>query len=85
MLTEFSSQTVLRKRTKLSEQFFARAKRTEKIFDPVGAVLSMKLLSPGCTLVTLRSETKWYISTPDPHLILVVGTKMLYPRKIDPI
>ena len=29
------------------------------------AVLSRKLLSPGCTLVTLRSETKWYISTPE--------------------
>ena len=47
------------------ERFFAHAKRTAKIFDPVEAVLSMKLLSPGCTLVTLGSETKWYISTPE--------------------
>ena len=67
MLTEFSSLTDLRKGGKMSKWFLACAKRTAKIFDPVKAVLSMKLLSPGCTLVTLRSETKWYISTPDPH------------------
>ena len=49
----------------MKEQFLACAKRTAKIFDPVEAVLSMKLLSPGCSLVTSRSETKWYISTPE--------------------
>ena len=54
-----------KKRKKLWKKFFARAKRTAKIFDPVEAVFSMKLLSPGCTLVTLRSVTKWYMSTPE--------------------
>ena len=47
------------------ERFLACAKRTAIIFDPVEAVLSMKWLSPGCTLVTLRSNTKWHMSSPE--------------------
>ena len=57
----------------MKEQFLVCAKRTVKIFDPMEVVLSMKLLSPGCTLVTLRLETKWYISTPDRRSNLVAS------------
>ena len=66
------------------EQFFARAKRTAKIFDQVEAVLSMKLLSPGCTLVTLRLGKKWYISTPESvKLLLFCVFKKFKSRQTD--
>ena len=42
----------------------ARAKWMEKIFNLVEPISSMKLLSPHYTLVTWRSETCWYMSTP---------------------
>ena len=42
------------------------------IFDLIEIVLSMKLKSLGCTMVTLGSETLFYISTPHPNGIKVL-------------
>ena len=44
-----------------------RAKRTEKKFDPVKVVLPLKFMSLGCPMVTLKSETLLYMSTPQRH------------------
>ena len=41
-----------------------RAKQTKKKFDPIKVVLSLKFMSLGYTMVTLRSETLLYMSTP---------------------
>ena len=61
--------------------FLVCAKRTETKFDLTKAVLPMKLSSLGCTMVTLKSETLLYLSTPEldsrlrsdrqPHSVLV--------------
>ena len=40
------------------------AKRTIKKFDQVKVVMPLKFMSLGCTMVTLRSETLLYMSTP---------------------
>ena len=47
------------------EQFLACAKRTETIFDMAKAVLPMKSSSPGCTMVTIKSKTLLYMTTPE--------------------
>ena len=47
------------------DQFLVCAKRTVTKFDLTKAVLAMKLSSPGCPMVTLKSETFLYMSTPD--------------------
>ena len=41
-----------------------RAKPTMKKFDPIKVVLPLKFMSLGCTMVTIGSETLWYMSTP---------------------
>ena len=47
------------------DQFLVCAKRTVTKFDLTKAVLPMKLSSPGCPMVTLKSETLLYMSTPE--------------------
>ena len=49
---------------KLKGKFLTCAKRTIKKFDPVKVVLPLKFMSLGCTMVTIRSETLLYMSTP---------------------
>ena len=49
---------------KLKGKFLTRVKRTIKKFDPVRVILSMKFMSLGYTMVTLRSEALLYMSTP---------------------
>ena len=49
--------------------FLTCAKQTAKKFDPVEVVLLLKSMSLGCTMVTLRSETLLYMSTP--HRLVV--------------
>ena len=44
--------------------FSTRAKRTAKKLDSIKVVLLLKSMSFGCTMVTLRSETLLYMSTP---------------------
>ena len=42
------------------------AKQTMKKFDPIKIVLPLKFMSLGCTMVTLGSETLFFMSTPQP-------------------
>ena len=53
------------------------AKRTVTKFDLTKAVLPMKLSSPGCPMVTLKSETLLYMSTPDSIQVKVVVVVVL--------
>ena len=54
------------------DQFLVCAKRTETKFDLTKAVLPMKLSSPGCPMVTIKSETLLYMSTPECHTSFIV-------------
>ena len=47
-------------------KFLMRAKQTIKKFDPVKLIQPLKLMSLGYTIVTFRSETLLYMSTPQP-------------------
>ena len=48
---------------KLKGKFLICAKRTKEKFDPTNVVLPMKFMSPGYTMVTLRSGILLYMST----------------------
>ena len=52
-----------------------RAKQTAKKFDLTKVVLLLKSMSLGCTMVTSRSETLLYMSTP--HSLVSVMTSGL--------
>ena len=45
------------------------AKLTKKKFEPIKEVLALKFRSLGCTVVTLRSETLLYMSTPQWYVL----------------
>ena len=47
------------------DQFLVCAKRTVTKFDLTKAVLPMKLSPPGWPMVTIKSRTLLYLSTPD--------------------
>ena len=44
--------------------FLTHAKRVIKNFDQIKVILPLKFRSLGCAMVTLRSETLSYMSTP---------------------
>ena len=51
---------------KLKGKFLMCAKRAIKKFDPTEVVLPTKFISPGCPMVTSKSETLLYKHTPTP-------------------
>ena len=65
MLTKLVRQKSCLGEENKRDLFLVCAKRTETKFDLTKAVLPMKLSSPGCTVVTLKSETLLYMSTPE--------------------
>ena len=48
-------------------KFLMSAKRMMITFDQIKAVLSMKFVCLGCTMVTLRSEKLLYMNTTEPN------------------
>ena len=54
--------------------------KTMKKFDPVKMVLPLNFISLGCSIVTIRSETLLYMSSP--QRIMTRATMMTAPRML---
>ena len=60
-----------------------RAKRTTKKFDPVKIVLPLKFKSLGCPMLTLRTETLLYMSTPQRDVYVLTFNMFIFPSQLN--